>query len=129
MAKKSKTMSFKWNYKGEALLNRLGFNRETEKFFARTVVQYAMPYTPYNPFDRKSHEDHIRGGAKITAYTSGAKITYPDIPYAVYQYNADDSGWKRATPGTMSGWLDYAWLIHKQEITGKVGAFRRWHSK
>ena len=129
MAKKPRSMSFRWNYKGEALLKRMGFDRETEGFFARTLIQYAMPYTPYNPLDRKSHEEHIRGGAKVTAYNNRAKITYPDIPYAVYQYNADDSGWKRATPGTMSGWLEYAWTVHKFEITGKVGAFRRWHSK
>ena len=131
MAKKSRTMSFKWNYSGEALLNRLGFNQETEEYFAKTVIKYALPYTPYNPFDRKSHDLHIRGGAKITTSTSGAKITYPDVPYAPYQYNTDGEalGWKRATYGTRHGWLDYAWVVHKQEITGKVGSFRRWQCK
>lgn len=129
MAKKSKTMSFKWNYSGEALLNRLGFDQNTEKYFAKTLVQYAIPYTPYRPSIDKSHDQHIRGGYRITASSSGSKITYPEIPYAAYQYNADDSEWKRATYGTRSGWLDYAWLVHRAEITGKVGAYRRWNSK
>lgn len=128
MAKKSETMSFKWNYTGEALLNRLGFNQKTERYFAQTLLQFALPYTPYDPTARKPRDQHIRGGAKITTSSSGAKITFPNIPYVKYQYYGDES-WKRATPGTMSEWLDYAWLVHKAEITGRVGAYRRWQSK
>lgn len=129
MAKKSKTMDFKWNYSQNAIVQRLGFDMKTEKFFAETLIKYALPYTPYDPFTKKATSLHIRKGAVIVPTTSGAKITYPNIPYAHYQYFANDTGWDRATAGTMSGWLEYAWLIHKQEITGKVGAYRRWHSK
>lgn len=128
MAKKKNTMSFKWNYSQDAIVKRLGFDANTEKYFAETLIQYAMPYTPYNPFDRKPYNLHIRGGAKIRATNDSAKITFPNIPYVKHQYFGDDSSWNRATYGTMSGWLDYAWLLHNAEITGKVGAYRRWHS-
>lgn len=129
MAKKTKSMSFKWNGSNAAIVRRLGFDQNTEVYFAEQVVRYAMPYTPYDPFAVKDKSEHIRGGAEIKPTSSGARITYPNVPYAGYQYNADDSKWKRATFGTMSGWLDYAWVVHKQEITGKVGAYRRWRSK
>lgn len=129
MAKKSKKMDFKWNYSQSAIVQRLGFDMKTERYFAETLVKYAFPYTPYDPFTKKPASLHIRRGAHIVSTSLGAKITYPDIPYAHYQYHANDAGWKRATAGTMSGWLEYAWLIHKAEITGKVGAYRRWRSK
>ena len=129
MAKKTKSMSFKWNGSNAAIVRRLGFDQKTEVYFAEQIVRYAIPYTPYDPFAVKDKSEHIRGGAEIKPTSSGARITYPNVPYAGYQYNADDSGWKRATPGTMSGWLGYAWTVHKQEITGKVGAYRRCRSK
>lgn len=129
MAKKSQKMHFEWNYSKAAIVDRLGFGTDLNKVFAETLVKYSEPYTPYKPSANKPDNQHLRTNVEVRANNSRASITYPDLTYAQYQYFSDDSGWSRNTPGTTSRWLEYAWALHKPEISGTVGAYRRWHSK
>lgn len=122
MASKSKHMHFEWNYGEGALVERLGFGKDMNEFFAKTLVKYATPYTP-----KKS--GNLRSRVEVNSNRYGATITYPGVTYTDYQYYADDSDWSRHTPGTTSRWLEYAWQVHKFQISGEVGAYRRWHSK
>jgi hypothetical protein len=117
-------MHFEWNYGEKALVERLGFGKDLNEYFAKTLVQYAEPYTP---MEKGNLRDAQRAG--VSANNQRGYITYPGVSYADYQYFGNDSGWKRHTPGTTSRWLEYAWTIHKFQISGKVGAYRRWHSK
>jgi hypothetical protein len=129
MANKSKKMNFQWNYGKDAIVQRLGFGADLNRVFAETLVEKSIPYTPYGPSATKDVKEHLRGGVEINANHMNASITYPDIVYAQYQYFSNDSAWNRHTAGTTSRWLEYAWTVHKQQIAGKVGAHRRWHSK
>lgn len=126
MPKKSSRMHFEWNYGQQALVERLGFGKDMNEFFAKTLVKYAEPYTPLGP---SKPGTHLRDAVEISANNQRATITYPGVTYADYQYFADDSTWNRHTPGTTSKWLDYAWTVHKFQISGEVGAYRRWHSR
>ena len=121
MAKKSPKMDFHWNYGVGGVVNRLGFGADLNRYFAETLLDYAEPYTPMKT-------GRLRERANVTANPMNAKITYDGVDYADYQYYGPDS-WDRTTPGTTSQWLDYAWAVHKFEIAGKVGAYRRWHSR
>ena len=122
MPKKSSRMSFKWNYGEVAMVQRLGFGKDLNEFFAKKLVQFAEPYTPKKTGQLREH-------VEISSNNQRATITYPGVSYADYQYFADDSSWNRHTPGTTSKWLDYAWQVHKAHISGSVGAYRRWHSR
>ena len=121
MAKKSQVMDLKWNGSSSAIVNRLGFGQDLNRFFAETLLDYAEPYTP-------KKTGNLRESAIVTANNSVGRITYNGVNYAKYQY-VGPSSWNRTTPGTTSRWLEYAWTVHKFEISGKVGAQRRWHSK
>lgn len=127
MAKKSEKMDFHWNYGSQALVQKKGFGKNLNDYFANTLVEYAEPFTP-------KLTGKLRNSVVVKATNFGATITYPGATnykgrnYAEPQYFADDSEWNRNTPGTTSGWLDYTWTVYKQQITGKVGAYRRWHS-
>ena len=122
-------MHFEWNYSEGALVERLGFGADLNKKFAEVLVKYATPYTPYAPKRPSADTKHLRDAVEISANRHQGSITYPGIPYADYQYLSDDSSWNRHTPGTTSRWLEYAWSVHKFQISGEVGAYRRWHSK
>lgn len=122
-------MEFHWNYGEEAIVERKGFGTHLNEFFAKTLVEYAEPYTPLKT-------GALRGSVDIDANKQRGYITY-NVPYAQYQYFTPDERWRRATPKTSgpshnlesSRWLEFAWNQHKAQITGKVGAERRWHSK
>lgn len=120
--KKSSKMEFHWNYNTGGIVQRKGFGADTNKVFADTLVKYGEEFTPMK-------SGALRLAVTVKANPTNAKIQYPGIKYADYQYNADDSTWNRFTPGTTSRWLDYAWQVYKAQITGTVGAYRRWHSK
>ena len=122
MPSKSKRMHFEWNYGEVAMVERLGFGKDLNRKFAETLVKYAEPYTP-------KKTGNLRNSVEIKSNNQRATITYPGVTYADYQYFADDSTWNRHTPGTTSKWLDYAWTVHKFQISGEVGAYRRWHSR
>lgn len=121
MAKKPVTMDFKWNYSAGGIVQRLGFGTELNQFFAQTLLDAAEPYTP-------ELTGALLDSATIESNPVNAKIVYPGIPYADYQYFGDDD-WNRTKPGSTSGWLHYAWQVHKFQIAGKVGAHVRWHGK
>jgi hypothetical protein len=129
MATKSRKMDFQWNYGKDAIVQRLGFGADLNKVFAETLVKYSEPYTPYRPSISKPDNQHLRTNVEVKANNMNASITYPDLVYAQYQYFSDDNTWDRHTEGTTSRWLEFAWNTHKQQITGTVGAYRRWHSK
>lgn len=128
--KKSKVMDFHWNYTNEGVVERKGFGVALNRFFAQTVVDYANGENgagQLTPLSGISHE-HMMDNYSIKATKKNAKIKY-NADYAPFQYTANDLQWHRHTPGTTSEWLDFAWLLYKPQITGKVGAERRWRSK
>jgi vacuolar-type H+-ATPase catalytic subunit A/Vma1 len=117
MAKKSPKMSFEWIDNQTGIVQRLGFGAGLNEYFAQTLLDYAEPYTPMET-------GMLRASATVKANPMNAKIIYDGVNYADYQYNTQYDNY--TTPGTTSAWLDYAWQVHKFEISGKVGARVRW---
>lgn len=109
--KKSKVMDFRWNYNSSGIVQKKGFGTKLNRAFAESLLRYAKPYTPLKT-------GRLRDSATVTANMMSGKISYPGVSYADYQYILDTDN--RTTPGTTSYWLDYAWLLHKSEITAEV---------
>ena len=123
--KKSSRMDFNWNYNEGVIVQRKGFGKDLNKYFADVLVSYSETYTPWSDL----YSTHLRNEVQTSATTARGIISYPGLTYANYQYLADDSTWHRYTALTCSRWCEYAYSVHKAQITGKVGAYKRWHSK
>lgn len=78
-------------------------NQQVMAQIANKALEIVEPYVPMKTGDlRKS--GHVVQHARYTMITWGKPGIGRTMYYARYQHNADDSKWRRTTPGTMSQW-------------------------
>lgn len=118
---------FHWNYKTSTIIQRKGFDKETNKFFAETLYRYSYNYMPYDPWRKEGK--HMADNVRIQSTKNGAYITYLS-KYARRLHEGKGMKFNHiAHPLATSHWEQAAWRQHKNEIVGDVDIFRKLRSK
>jgi len=117
---------FKWNYKHSVIIQRKGFGKELNKYFADLVADYSDEFVPY-----------AEGDLSHYVQTFGAKnhgtVTY-QMPYAGPQYTGENGSgvpevnWERKKnphPLATSYWDKACWATYGDEITKEVNRKRK----
>lgn len=80
-------------------------NPDVMRQIANKAIQIVTPYVPMKSGDlRKSA--YVRQTSRVTQLVWGSPSVGKTYSYAGYQHDADDSEWKRTTPGTKSYWTE-----------------------
>lgn len=80
-------------------------NPDVMRQIANRAIQIVTPYVPMKSGDlRKSA--YVRQTSRVTQLVWGSPSVGKAYYYAGYQHDADDSNWKRTTPGTKSYWTE-----------------------
>lgn len=80
-------------------------NPDVMRQIANRAIQIVTPYVPMKSGDlRKSA--YVRQTSRVTQLVWGSPSVGRTYYYAGYQHDADDSNWKRTTPGTKSYWTE-----------------------
>ena len=114
---------FQWNYSSSTIIKRKGFDKETNKFFAKTLYEYAYPYTPYDI--TRDFGAHMADNVKISADDERGMITYQS-PYARKLHEGRNLNFQKAGhPLATHHWEQAAWKQSKDLIIAEVDAFRK----
>lgn len=118
MSKVGSNTTFKWNYKNSVIIQRKGFTKELNKYFADIVAKYADEFVPY-----------VSGRLSHDIQTFGAKdhgtVTYK-VPYASTQYTSPTQNRNRQYhPLATSYWDKYMWAQYKTQILDELDQKRR----
>ncbi len=130
MARGYANVRFEWNGSASTIIKNLGFGKGLNKEAAQILYQYSYEYIP---FSLQQSMGSLANRVRISATANQGLITHL-VKYANRQYNADkgnpygeDVLVKRTRaihPLATSHWADWAWSMHKREITADVDTAR-----
>ena len=130
MARGYANLRFEWNDSASNIIKNLGFGKGLNKEAAQILYRYSYPYIP---FSLQQSMGSLANRVRISATANQGLITHL-VRYANKQYNADkgnpygeDVLVKRTRvvhPLATSHWADWAWSMHKKEITAEVDIAR-----
>ena len=117
---------FEWNYSSSTIIRRKGFGKDLNYFFAKTLYEYAYPYTPYDPY--RTEGAHMADNVRIFANEDHGSIVYQS-KYAKYLHEGRHMNFNKAihTRAT-SHWEQAAWRNSKEQILAEVDLYRKAHS-
>ncbi len=114
---------FQWNYSSSTIIKRKGFGKDLNEFFAKTLYEYAYPYTPYD-ITRESGA-HMADNVRIQANEDHGTITYQSV-YAKKLHEGTGLNFQQtAHPLATHHWEQAAWRQSKDLILKEVDAFRK----
>lgn len=130
MARGYKNLEFKWNNSASTTIKNLGFGRGLNKDAAEILYRYSYEYIP---FSLQPSMGSLANKVRISANDNHGTITHL-VSYAKYQYNADAGNprgeddivhrTRAIHPLATSHWSDWAWSMHKKEITQEIDEAR-----
>ena len=114
---------FEWNYSSSTIIRRKGFDRQTNEFFAKTLYEYAYPYTPYDI--RRTEGAHMADNVRIQSYDDHATIVYQS-PYSAKLHEGRHLHFQQTAHELATHhWEQAAWRQSKDLIIAEVDAFRK----
>ena len=114
---------FQWNYSSSTIIKRKGFDKETNRFFAKTLYTYSYPFTPYEPY--RTFGAHMADNVRIQATNNQGMIVYQS-KYAKYLHEGKHMNFNKAAhPLATHHWEQAAWRQAKDFIIAEVDAFRK----
>ena len=118
---------FQWNYSSSIIIKRKGFDKETNRYFAKTLYEFSYPYTPYDPY--RESGAHMADNVRIQATKNQGMIVYQS-KYAKYLHDGKEMNFnKQAHPLATHHWEQAAWRQCKEQIIALVDIFRKKRSK
>ena len=130
MARGYANLQFHWNDSASNIIHNLGFGRELNKEAAQIFYTHYYDYIPYS---LQESMGSLANNVRITATNDHATITHL-VRYANKQFYADagssngkDVGVHRTRvvhPLATSRWSEWAWSMHKKEITADIDEAR-----
>ncbi len=117
---------FQWNYSSSTIIKRKGFGKDLNEFFAKTLYEYAYPYTPYD-ITRDSGV-HMADNVRIQANEDHGTIVYQSV-YAKKLHEGNGLHFQTlAHPLATHHWEQAAWRQSKDLILSELDKYRKAHS-
>lgn len=118
---------FHWNYSSSIIIQRKGFDRYTNMFFAKMLYRYSYPYTPYDPY--RESGAHMADNVRIQATKNQGMIVYQS-KYAKYLHEGKGMNFnKQAHSLATYHWEQAAWRQNKEQMLAELDAYRKKRSK
>lgn len=135
MARGYSNVKFEWNNSASVIVRNKGFGKGLNKDSAQILYE---TYYPYIPYSLQSTGGNLANNVRITANDDHGTITHL-VRYANRQFNADAGNadgvdvlvhrTRMIHELATSHWSDWAWSVHKKEITARVDEARKKYIK
>lgn len=118
---------FEWNKNSGQIIYDKGFDKDLQVEFAKIVLKYGFPFTPYSKLTGKQH---LRDAVFVQGRKQGANITYFK-PYTRKQYTIKYShtGPTSANHKAVDHWIEYGFATNQRRITKEINDYRKKHAK
>lgn len=114
---------FQWNYSSSTIIKRKGFGKDLNEFFAKTLYEYAYPFTPYDAL--RVEGAHMADNVRIFANEDHGSIVYQS-KYAKRLHEGSGMHFQKTIhPLATSHWEQAAWRQAKNRILDEVDDFRK----
>ena len=123
-------LRFEWNDSASNIIKNLGFGKGLNHDAAQIFYETYYPYVPYS---MQESAGNLANNVRIFANDDHATITHL-VRYANKQFYADAGNAKGVDvkvhrtrlfhPFATSHWSDWAWKVHKSEITKEIDEAR-----
>ena len=130
MARGYANVKFEWNDKASNIVKNLGFGKGLNKDAAEILYRNYYDYIPYS---LQETSGNLANNVRIMGYNDHATITHL-VRYANAQFNADEGNpygkdvlvhrTRAINELATSHWSEWAWSMHKREITKEVDEAR-----